>query len=204
MDYFIFTGSAFFQYISRENGMCDYLALYHEFSKAVFNQCTADKDHKELLLTLIYTEIELQSLYEHRLPHDAGERREYAHKALLLVRQTLELLQKQTPPANTTPDTGKEGKTPVPTLRWTSSAVDLVEVIYGFEEMKCINNGDVAIGELATFFYELLGVEAKACYRFYTDIKHRKNDSRTYFLDKMQERLNERMRRDDEKEMQRR
>ena len=33
---------------------------------------------------------------------------------------------------------------------------------------------------------------------FYTDIKRRKNESRTYFLDRMQEKLNERMLRDDE------
>ena len=38
----------------------------------------------------------------------------------------------------------------------------------------------------------------KDCYRFYTDIKRRKNESRTYFLDRMQEKLNERMLRDDE------
>lgn len=35
-------------------------------------------------------------------------------------------------------------------------------------------------------------------------MKRRKNDSRTYFLDKMRERLNLRMQRDDEKEHERR
>ena len=35
-------------------------------------------------------------------------------------------------------------------------------------------------------------------------MKRRKNDSRTYFLDKMRERLNLRMQRDDEKERERR
>ena len=44
----------------------------------------------------------------------------------------------------------------------------------------------------------------KDCYRFYTDIKRRKNESRTYFLDKMQEKLNEKMLRDEEMERMRR
>lgn len=35
-------------------------------------------------------------------------------------------------------------------------------------------------------------------------MKRRKNDSRTYFLDKMRERLNLRMQRDEEKERERR
>ena len=44
----------------------------------------------------------------------------------------------------------------------------------------------------------------KDCYRFYIDIKRRKNESRTYFLDRMQEKLNERMLRDEEMERMRR
>ena len=45
---------------------------------------------------------------------------------------------------------------------------------------------------------ELRGIKAKDCYRFYTDIRRRKNHSRTYFLDRMQEKLNDKMRKDDE------
>ena len=48
--------------------------------------------------------------------------------------------------------------------------------------------------------YKFFGMKAKGCYRFYTDIKRRKNYSRTYFLDKMQEKLNDKMRKDDELE----
>lgn len=204
MDYFIFTGSSFFQHINNDSEQPDYPALYHEFSENLFRHCTACGDYHQLLLTLIYTEIELQALYEHRLSHDEGERKEYAHKAILLVRHTLELLEKQVPPLTSPCENRKEETPPTPALHWTGNAVDLVEIIYGLDEMGCINNGDIPLGELAAFFYTLLGVESKECYRFYTDIKHRKNESRTYFIDKMQERLNERMRRDDEKEVQRR
>ena len=47
---------------------------------------------------------------------------------------------------------------------------------------------------------KIIGIESKDCYRFYIDIKRRKNESRTYFLDRMQEKLNERMLRDEEME----
>ena len=67
-------------------------------------------------------------------------------------------------------------------------------------EMGCINGGEMPIGELSAFFYSLFGVEAKDCYHIYSDIKLRKNDSRTYFLDKMQEKLNRRMDMDEERE----
>ena len=40
----------------------------------------------------------------------------------------------------------------------------------------------------------------KQCYNAYADIKRRKNDSRTYFLDKVAEKLNRRMQEDEERE----
>lgn len=52
--------------------------------------------------------------------------------------------------------------------------------------MGCINNGNIQLNELAPMLYSFFRVSSKDCNRFYTDIKRRKNDSRTYFLDKMQ------------------
>ena len=77
-------------------------------------------------------------------------------------------------------------------------------LIYGIDEMGCINNGNMPLKQLAPLLYKIFGVESKDCYRFYTDIKRRKNESRTYFLDRMQEKLNERMLRDDELDRMRR
>lgn len=74
------------------------------------------------------------------------------------------------------------------------------------DELGCINDGQNNIKELAAFFGSLLGLEIKDrhCYDAYLDMKRRKNESRTYFLDKLSERLNLRMQRDDEKERERR
>ncbi|ADV43798.1 RteC domain-containing protein [Bacteroides helcogenes] len=84
--------------------------------------------------------------------------------------------------------------------KWTGSAIELMEIVYGLDEMKSINNGEPPIHELAAFVGMLLDIDIRDCYSTYTDMKRRKNESRTYFLDKMRERLNKRMQQDDEKE----
>ena len=98
----------------------------------------------------------------------------------------------------------KTTENPASPLQWTGNAIDLVELIYGINEMGCINNGNMPLKQLAPLLYKIFGVESKDCYRFYIDIKRRKNESRTYFLDKMQEKLNEKMLRDEEMERMRR
>lgn len=87
--------------------------------------------------------------------------------------------------------------------QWTGSTIELVEMVYALDEMKSINNGEAPIHELAAFIGMLLGVDIRDCYSTYTDMKRRKNESRTYFLDKMQEKLNKRMEQDDERERKR-
>ena len=77
-----------------------------------------------------------------------------------------------------------------------------VELLYGLQEMKSIADGDMPVNELAESIGRLFGIEMKGAvfYNTYTNLKHRKNDSRTYYLDKMRERLNLRMQRDEERE----
>ena len=87
--------------------------------------------------------------------------------------------------------------------QWTGSVVELVELIYALDSVKCVNNGEVPITELATFLGTLFGVDLRECYGTYTDMKRRKNENRTYFLDKMSKELNKRMERDDDKEKKR-
>ena len=87
--------------------------------------------------------------------------------------------------------------------KWTGNAIELVELVYRLHEIGCVNNGEIPIHELAAFVGVLLDVDIRDCYSAYTDMKHRKNESRTYFLDKMRDRLNKRMQQDDEKERKR-
>ena len=86
---------------------------------------------------------------------------------------------------------------PAKKLRWTGKATDLVELLYALDICNCINGGEIGIEELADAFSEIFGVEIKNCYNVYMNMKRRKDDSRTYFLDELREKLNRRMKESD-------
>ena len=154
---------------------------------------------------LSFAETELQFHDMLQAENTGNSRSIYVRKALSFVRKMLEYTgqirsgQVHTPQA----ERRKEKKNSQP-LQWTGNAIDLVEIIYGIHEMGCINNGEIPLKQLAPILYSFFGVETKDCYRFYTDIKRRKTISHTHFLEQMQERLNERIRRDEEAELKRR
>lgn len=78
-------------------------------------------------------------------------------------------------------------------FRWTAKATDLVELLYALDTCDCINDGEIGVEELADVLSEIFGVEIKNCYNVYMNMKRRKDDSRTYFLDELREKLNKRM-----------
>ncbi|BBK90296.1 RteC domain-containing protein [Phocaeicola vulgatus] len=175
---------------------------YTAFATQVIELCNGSMDANLTVIALAYIEIELQHHPVRNLSEEKREIAAYVSKALSFVRKMQKFLATpQVPPlisANNTTETATS------LLQWTGNAIDLVELIYGIDEMGCINNGNMPLKQLAPLLYKIFGVESKDCYRFYTDIKRRKNESRTYFLDRMQEKLNERMLRDDELDRMRR
>ena len=54
-------------------------------------------------------------------------------------------------------------------------------------------SGEIGVEELADVLSEIFDVEIKNCYNVYMNMKRRKDDSRTYFLDELREKLNKRM-----------
>ena len=81
-------------------------------------------------------------------------------------------------------------------IRWTGKSVDLVELIYGLQEACCIDGGNKGISELIDTCNYLFGVDIKpsTAYNLYTSIKRRKiGVSRTYFLDSIRDKLNQKM-----------
>ena len=87
----------------------------------------------------------------------------------------------------------------LPEHRWTGKIIELVELVYALDTSKCIDNGRVKIEELADYLSLVFGVEIKHCFVTYADMKKRKSDSRTYFLNELKDKLNQRMNDDDEK-----
>ncbi|WP_019209016.1 RteC domain-containing protein [Phocaeicola abscessus] len=82
---------------------------------------------------------------------------------------------------------------------WIGKATDLVELLYALDTCDCINDGEIGVEELADAFSEIFGIEIKNCYNVYMNMKRRKDDSRTYFLDELREKLNKRMVESDQK-----
>ena len=198
MNHTILTNTEFFNRIN-SNEYQELSTAYNDFVARVIKHCHSAADIKHIAVALMYAEIELQF----QQVQDDSEMSVYIQKALAFVKKMqrhLSVIAIQVPPLN--PSSNEKNNSPA--LQWTGNAIDLVEMIYGISEMGCINNGNIQLNELAPMLYTFFGVNSKDCYRFYTDIKRRKNDSRTYFLDKMQVKLNEKMRRDDELERMRR
>lgn len=205
MNYFLLAETEFFRRIN-EAGDCNMETAYTAFATQVIELCSGNVDTNRTIIALAYIEIELQHHPMRVLSEEHKEAITYIGKALSFVRKMQKFLSTpQVPPLSnphTSADTPSDNS--ASPLRWTGNAIDFVELIYGIYEMGCINNGEMPLKQLAPLLYRIFGVEAKDCYRFYIDIKRRKTISHTHFLEQMQEKLNERIRRDEEAELKRR
>lgn len=206
MNYLILVETEFFALINGA-GNGDMGTAYNGFVESVISLCYGKGNHADAAIALAYAENELQ--HHHSLYDDSKDRKSmFVRKALSFIRKMRKHAASshiQVPPLSAihTSD-NKTTENPASPLQWTGNAIDLVELIYGIYEMGCINNGEMPLKQLAPLLYRIFGVEAKDCYRFYTDIKRRKTISHTHSLEQMQERLNERIRRDEEAELKRR
>ena len=198
MNYFLLAETEFFRQI-REAGDCNMETAYMAFATQVIELCNS-MDTSHTVIALAYIEIELQHHPVRLLPEERKEAAAYIGKALSFVRKMQKFLSTTQVPPLSAIRTSAPKTTSASPLQWTGNAIDLVELIYGINEMGCINNGEMPLKQLAPLLYQIFGIEAKDCYRFYIDIKRRKNESRTYFLDRMQEKLNRKILHDEELE----
>ena len=206
MNYFLLADTEFFRRIN-EAGDCNMETAYMAFANQVIELC-GSSHASHTAIALAYIEIELQHHPVRLLSEERKEAAAYIGKALSFVRKMQKFLTTpQVPPliSNIHPThiTAAKSETPK-SLQWTGNTLDLVELIYGLSEMGCIDNGETPLKVLAPALYEFFGLDTKECYRYYSAIKLRKNPSRTYFIDKMQKKLNEKIRRDEELERMRR
>ena len=206
MEHLILTETEFFRLIDNPGSRTGLSAAYNEFTMAVVSLCTGAASPCHPLPALSYAETELQ--YHKALQDADTDHGMYVRKALAFVRKMLKHLampHSQVPPLSSIPSKDeKKNDTPAeaPPMRWTGSTVDLIELLYGLDTLECINGGEIGMGELLAFFSRIFGLDIKdsQCYNTYAAIKGRKNDSRTYFFDKVSEKLNLRMRQDEERE----
>ena len=207
-EYSILTRTDFFGILNGETELssaCIHQA-YHDFVEHIIECCMGRRAVDNVYVALAFAEIELRFLID----IVEEEMRIHAKKAIAFIRKMMQLTSQhhsEVPPliSNIHPThiTAAKSETPK-SLQWTGNTLDLVELIYGLSEMGCIDNGETPLKVLAPALYEFFGLDTKECYRYYSAIKLRKNPSRTYFIDKMQKKLNEKIRRDEELERMRR
>lgn len=199
MDYQILTRTPLFDIIQGVQTEMEIETAYRGFVDEVFALLASSVDSRTLFVMLQFTELELQC-YQQRIADPASF--EYCQKAQNFIGRMMQCLTTQVFPIPiTTSGTSHEA---VPSIRWTGTSVELVELLYAFNELHCFNEGEVTLKVLASHLSSVFGVSIQDCYRTYTDIRNRKNESRTYFLDKLQSKLNEKLRKDDLAEMGRR
>ena len=155
------------------------------FMKRIITLCDAEDNAISLFRILRYTRFRLQTLQEKYLMDGEGKN---VLELLSVIDTELELLKVRM--QGLLPALPVK---PAKKLRWTGKATDLVELLYALDTCDCINNGEIGVEELADALTEIFGVEIKNCYNVYMNIKRRKDDSRTYFLDELREKLNKRM-----------
>ena len=142
--------------------------LFREFDKALQSFCNEEQDRIVVFRTLRYTRIRLHVLQKY-LPDDEAATRNTQNRFLDIavgyINTELELLARY----------GGRAEVPATRMRWTGTLVELVELIYGLQEIRCIDDGDAPINELFAFFGRLFGMDMKEshCYNAYTDMKRR-------------------------------
>lgn len=177
MKYNILTETAFFR--AAQNGSLeDMTACYGEFIERVVDVCGCKNGKTTAVATLLFAGIELKAI---------GKGNRMAEKAVAFISEMQKVVEQM--PASEIAESAKTG------LNWTGDIVNLVELMYGLQEMQCLNDGKLPIEELGNRIFPLFGLQPRIYSRIYIDIKQRatKNGNRTYFLSRMRNMLEERI-----------
>ena len=179
------TDTAFFR--AAQNGSHDEMtANYGEFIEKVVEVCGCADGKPQAFATLVYTEIELDSLKPDSDP---------AMKLIAKAKQFLNDMQTMLEQLPITEVKSASPTSKASGLSWTGDITSLVELVYGLQEMRCINDGKLSIEELGNRLFSALGMEPRIYTRLYINIKKRslRNGVRTYFLTEMRQMLDERI-----------
>ena len=184
MTYNILTDTDFFRDL--ESGNAESIRTdYDSFIGLVVEQCENAVSKVELSIMLTYTEVEL-------MPY-LGQQK-YADKASEFLKQMQQMADELVKAKGNT-DSG---------LKWTGKVIDLVELVYAFNEVGCINDGEIKKQDLLNAVFKIFGMKPVDYFRKYVDIKGRyEYSSATFFLDDMSEKLKLRIKEDRRKSRER-
>lgn len=187
MTYNILTETEFFKAVAAgdEERVKQY---YGDFIASVIRLCRTS-DAASVYIALTFAEIELGAYKG--LKSVAGT---CQGKAMAFMKEMHDMLEPMA--AKEIETTGKNEVAPM--LEWTGKTVDLVELVYALKESGCVNNGEMPIGKMSETVFRMFGMKTLKDYsRYYVSIKDRETDySYTYFIDRLRQKLNERIKAD--------
>ena len=127
MKYNILTETAFFR--AAQNGSLeDMTACYGEFIERVVDVCGCKNGKTTAVATLLFAGIELKAM---------GKGNRMVEKAVTFISEMQKVVEQM--PASEIAESAKTG------LNWTGDIVNLVELMYGLQEMQCLNDGKLPI-----------------------------------------------------------
>ena len=182
MKYDILTDTDFIRAVKDKNEE-SMNAVFGSFMEQVVALSDCHEGKAATYAAFAYAEIELKKTID-----SLKSGRELAEEAIEFIHEMQQMV-KDMPAIET-----KQPQT-TNSLNWTGDIVNLVELMYGLQEMQCLNDGKLTMEELGNRIFPLFGLKPKIYSRIYIDIKQRatKNGNRTYFLSKMRNMLEERI-----------
>ena len=78
-------------------------------------------------------------------------------------------------------------------VSWTGKKTELIELVYAWIGAESFNHGKINIKELVDYIENVFNINLGDYYHVFLDMRGRKGDSRTIFLNKLIKLLNERM-----------
>ena len=177
------------------------LALaYKEFMCRLMRVCLQAKESVPAFFTLNFTRVEFVLLQQERKADSSRQNNpvdKYLLKALLSVSGVLDWLQlHETGHLHDAP----KQQTPDFNPQWTADGIGLLEMAMALHERHAINNGEVSITAMVNFFFNLFDMKPGNFFSTYGVMRIRAN-SRTLFLDELKSSLENKMERDDNKDV---
>lgn len=127
----------------------------------------------------------------------------YLHKALLAIDSTLEWLRLyETNPKSDISAIERAKAEAGFDPEWTADVIDLIEISMSLHERGAINHGKVSITAVVQLYFSLFGLKPGNFFSSYGVMRTRAG-SRTSFHDELKESLENKMDRDDERDMRR-
>ena len=158
---------------------------YYRAHSALFDDVYFLRKEPESWLLLNFddyeTDLNFTTIYDHKLS------KIIAFESLAeYIKEAINDLENK-PGRNSTNESYKKEK-----ITWTGSKVSLIELLYALQSAGSINGGSIDVKNLANNFENYFNVDLGNYYRVFQEIRIRKA-SRTTFLDKLKEKLENRM-----------